>query len=70
MWHSHVNHYFKVIGDYPEMQMWLEDANGAPTNSELWGVQKQSYNFTDLATYMENQRKLRAKKGKERLRER
>jgi hypothetical protein len=64
MWHSHVNYYFKNIADYPEMQMWLDGADGAPDDLELWGVKKSTYYFTDLAAYLVEQDKLRAQKGK------
>ena len=69
MWHSHVQRFFKNIGDYPEMQMWLEGADGAPDDIELWGFTKASYTFNDLSTYMENINKLRKSKGKGKMKE-
>ena len=62
MWHSHVQRFFKNIADYPEMQMWLE--GGEDDDLGVWGVTKTSFTFNDLATYMEDINKLRAKKGK------
>lgn len=64
MWHSHVHKYFKKIGDYPQMQIWLEGGDDTSDDLELWGVKKSSYTFIDLVTYMKEEDKLRAKKGK------
>ena len=64
MWHSHVHKYFKNIADYAEMQMWLEEGDNAPDDMELWGMEKTSYTFNDLAEYLESQDRMKAKKGK------
>ena len=64
MWHSHVNHHFKNLSDHPEMKMWLEEADGAPSDLHLWGYKKSDYTFMDLDDYMKNKEELENKKGK------
>ncbi len=64
MWHSHVHKYFKNIADYPQMQIWLEGGDDAPADLDLWGFAKTAYSFNDLAAYLKEQDKLKAKKGK------
>ena len=46
MWHSHVAKPFKNISDYPDMQLWLEEDKGAPSDLALWGVEKASSAYT------------------------
>ena len=46
------------------MQMWLEEGDNAPDDMELWGMEKTSYTFNDLAEYLESQDRMKAKKGK------
>ncbi len=66
MWHSHIIKFFKKISEYPDMQLWLEEDDGAPNDLDLWGFEKSptAYTFTDLGAYMGKEDKLRARKNK------
>jgi hypothetical protein len=54
MWHSHVKKMSKV-SQYPVMQKWLEGQGDAPSDLELWGFERGSYNFADLFNWFDRQ---------------
>ena len=64
MWHSHIIKYFKKISEYPDMQLWLEEHDEAPSGLNLWGFEKNStaYTFIELGAYLVKEDKLRARK--------
>jgi hypothetical protein len=51
---SHYKKYFGKVADYPEMVAWLDERPGAK-DVDVWGVQKQVYNFTDLKAWLANE---------------
>ena len=53
-WYDYTRKYFSKVGEYPEMVAWLENDEGVPTDLEVWGVEKKSYSFGDLDTYLKN----------------
>ncbi len=62
MWHQKVRKYFSKVAQYPMMLEWLKDEEGALPDIDVWGEEKSSYTFTDLAKWMDNRdREVRAK---------
>lgn len=53
MFYSHYNKHFGRIMKYPEMVEWLEERPDGPSNMDIWGKDKSSYNFKDLAEWLE-----------------
>ena len=57
--------HFKHVSDYPDMQKWLENNDDAPSSLKVWGVQKESYSYTDFEEWVLNHGTLDIeKKGK------
>jgi len=54
-WYDYTRKYFSKVGAYPEMVAWLENDKGVPTDLEVWGVEKKSYSFGDLDTYLKKE---------------
>jgi hypothetical protein len=51
-WHSHVEKYFSKVSNYPLLVAWLENIpEDRPSDLQVWGIQKSSYNFKDLDAY-------------------
>ena len=51
--HKNYQKTFPKIERFPRMKMWLEKAENAPSDLEIWGQTKGSYNFSDLKKYMD-----------------
>jgi len=51
-WYDYTRKYFSKVGAYPEMVAWLENDEGVPMDLEIWGIEKKSYSFGDLDTYL------------------
>jgi hypothetical protein len=51
--HSHFKKCFAKVADHPEMVAWLEEEPGVH-DVDVWGVQKEIYNFTDLQAWLSN----------------
>ena len=51
--HSHIKKCFSKVADHPEMVAWLEEEPGVH-DVDVWGVQKEVYNFTDLKAWLSN----------------
>jgi hypothetical protein len=60
MWFSHYRKLFSKVSQYPDMQMWLRNDDGAPADYVIWPEEKGSYKFKDLALWLEE----KGKKGK------
>ena len=58
MWYSHYKPLFSKASKHPEMQRWLKEEGSSPTDYDIWGEDKGSYMFKDLAKWLEK------KKGK------
>lgn len=55
-WHSHVKKYFSKVSNHPLLVAWLENIpEDQPSDLEVWGFEKSSYNFKDLDTYLQQQ---------------
>ena|ERR1700683_2031639 len=52
-YHSHYRPNFTKVADYPEMVQWLEGPSDLVA-VDVWGVQKESYSFSDLSVWLEN----------------
>ena len=52
-YHSHYKPHFTKVADYPEMVKWLEGQSDLVA-VDVWGVQKESYSFSDLSVWLEN----------------
>ena len=52
---------FTPVNDHPELRKWLDQADDAPSGSDLFGVSKSLYTFADLARYYAG---VKAKQGK------
>ena len=53
--HSHYKKYFSKVSNYPDMVDWLEGGPNAPSDEDIWGEVKGSYNFKDLGAFIEEQ---------------
>jgi hypothetical protein len=53
-WYSHYQKKFKKVASYPMLVKWLDGEDDASSNLELWGVEKSSYNFTDLEKWLQD----------------
>ena len=72
-WYEYICKYFPRVLGYSEMVAWLENAEDAPSDFEVWGVEKVQYGFVDLEVWLRNEGKdwlLRESKarGKENVR--
>lgn len=50
------SHYvkFKSVGAYPDLVKWLDSEPDKLSDEEVWGIDKSTYTFADLVTYMNN----------------
>ena len=55
-WHSHHRRSFPRVLSHPLLVEWLEHGQDCPSNLEVWGFEKSSYNFKDLAEYLDKKR--------------
>ena len=68
-WYDYIRKYFPRVSAYPEMVAWLEDAEDASSDVEVWKVEKGLYGFADLEMWLKNDGKgleldwLKGKKG-------
>jgi hypothetical protein len=62
--HSHYKKYFSKISHYPDMMDWLEGGPNAPSDEDIWGEMKGSYNFKDLEAFIEGQEKKKKRRGR------
>jgi len=53
-WHITYHKVFPKLNNYPEMVSWLEDQEDKQSDLDLWGIQKPSYSFSDLQTWLAN----------------
>ena len=56
-WYAYIRKYFPCVSAYSEMVAWLEDAEDAPSDLEVWGVEKDQYGFVDLDMWLRNEGK-------------
>jgi len=73
-WYDYIRKYFSKVGEYPDMVAWLENSDDAPSDLEVWGVEKKSYSFGDLDEYLKSggvglseKKKEEKSKGKEKV---
>ena len=64
-WHEYYVPAFQNLSDYPDMLLWLEQDDDAPSNVEVWGVDKDNFLFKDMDSYQSRMMK-RSGKRKER----
>jgi hypothetical protein len=50
-WHQYYVHAFQDLSDFPDMLLWLEQGDGALSNAEVWGVDKDNFQFKDMDSY-------------------
>ena len=55
-WHYHYKRLFPRVSSHPLLVEWLENAPDGPSNLELWGFERPSYNFKDLEAYLDRKR--------------
>src|SRR6266511_1127781 len=72
-WYDYIRKYFPCVSEYSEMVAWLENAEDASSDLDVWGVEKAQYGFVNLALWLKNEGKglllggkSKKKKGKER----
>ena len=65
-WHLTYAKTFPKLSDYPDVVAWLEDRDDKLSDIELWGTEKKTYGFSDLAEWLENDGmgKIQKNKGK------
>ena len=63
-WHKYMNPGFNDIAHYPIVKEWLEDMEGGPDESEVWGTVQTSYSFADLQREKERRQQQTKGKGK------
>jgi hypothetical protein len=64
-WHQYYVSAFEDLSDNPDMLSWLEQGDDAPSNVEVWGVDKDNFHFKDMDSYQSRMKK-RSGKRKER----
>jgi len=47
-WHAKYSKLFPQVRSYPQLVAWLDGSRDAPSNFDLFGIEKQSYTFKDL----------------------
>jgi len=63
-WYDYIRKYFPRVSAYSEMVAWLENAEDAPSDLEVWGVEKAQYGFIDLDVWLRNEGKGLVLEGK------
>jgi hypothetical protein len=63
-WYDYIRKYFPRVSEYSEMVAWLEDAEDASSDLDVWGVEKAQYGFVDLALWLKNEGKGLVLEGK------
>jgi hypothetical protein len=53
-WYDYICKYFTKVGEHPDMVSWLENNDDAPSDIEVWRVEKKSYSFGDLDQYLKS----------------
>jgi hypothetical protein len=56
-WYDYIRKYFPCVSEYAEMVAWLENAEDASSDLDVWGVEKAQYGFVDLALWLKNEGK-------------
>lgn len=51
-WYTYIRKYFPRVSEYGDMVAWLEGGEDAPSDVEVWGVEKGQYGFGDLSLYL------------------
>jgi hypothetical protein len=46
--YQYIRRYFPHVSAYPEMIAWLENAEDAPSDLEIWRVERAQYAFVDF----------------------
>ena len=64
MFYKYYKRGFGNINNFPLMMEWLEGGEGAPSDLDVWGVERSSYTFGDLFEYFEENQDGKVKKGK------
>ena len=64
MFYQYYRRGFGNINDFPKMVEWLEGGEGAPSDLEVWGMERSTYTFSDLFEYCEVHKDGKVKKGK------
>lgn len=54
-WFTYVAPGFGDINNFPILKEWLEEGEGCPSDLDVWGKVKSSYNFADLKDEKERQ---------------
>jgi hypothetical protein len=52
MWFRYFSPNFSKVSNFADMILWLEDDDGCPSDLAVWGFEKSTYNFKDLAKYL------------------
>jgi hypothetical protein len=65
-WHQYYVDAFEDLSDFPEMLLWLEQGDDAPSNVEVWGVDKDNFHFKDMDSY---QSRMKKRSGKRKAKE-
>lgn len=65
-WYDYIRKYFPRVSEYSEMVAWLENADDASSDLDVWGVEKAQYGFVDLALWLKNEGKGLVLEGKSR----
>ncbi len=63
-WYDYIWKYFPRVSEYLEMVAWLENAENASSDLDVWGVEKVQYRFVDLALWLKNEGKGLVLEGK------
>jgi hypothetical protein len=53
---------FKDLSDNPDMLLWLEQGDDAPSNMEVWGLDKDNFYFKDMDNYQSRMKKWSGKR--------
>jgi hypothetical protein len=65
MWYSHYKILFpKTSRNHPDMLNWLKETADAPSDLEIWGMEKGIYRFSDLTQWLQGKEEEGIGKGK------
>ena len=64
VWHSSYQKFFPMAKDYPLLLSWLDNAEDAPSNIDVFGEEKNPYTFKDFQAFINRAEVMRKGKGK------
>lgn len=64
VWHANYSKLFPRVKNFPLLVKWLGNVADAPSNMEIFGVEKGTYTFKDLKEVLERMEEAKVKQNK------